>query len=432
MIKVKKITTLIVTAVWMFFIGTSAAQDISQSVVDLINQIRSAPYDQALALGYSAEFLTGQGITPQTQLPAYTNNTTLAGRISPDNTHETKALATNRINGVVTFSNFMDPEDAAVVFVQSQLQNELDSGEFTAILSDTYSMVGVSVTSGTTASCANGWFFSLLLESDTDKYATQLLTVINQVRSKPETIRSYTGKSIDEYISDNQNIEFLAGDIYPPLFIDEMLARAGASEAYYLLNRVYPYDLSADAHMEVDERAAVYGYSGDWLQEHTVVAVYEKGNSTDRTNQIFSTLINGEMATWPTDALVFSVGFEDAGPGLSIQERDATDLAVFQFIQGARETSDSHTGPRVYGVLYLDSDRNQIYTPGEEIINEKICVYDQNMTLIKTVLTDNAGCFTASLEMNTTYFFQASYGGVDVSAQAFFDRDRFVGLLVSP
>lgn len=176
--------------------------------------------------------------------------------------------------------------------------------------------------------------------------------------------------------------------------------------------------------MTPEERALYFGYLGQSVREATGSAVCA-GNTMHCSSALFSALLHDELTTWPQDALVFSNDFQDAGPAISTSDGD---IAAFSLFASRVATERYLQSPRIYGVIFLDADNNNAYSPGEELAGETIEVYDGNQNLVTTLVSDNAGHFSMTLGAGQQYLFKVALEGVVVSETVFVDTDKFVKL----
>ena len=428
-----------ILAILVFCVCSSSAADISEnqsSLLDLINQIRTAPFSYALSLGYDTKFLEERGLVPDTEFEPYHMDDFLNSRAADSNTpligNETEVLEiepvhliTAETGGVVTFLNFMPANIAGKIFIDYLFKQEIESKNFQYILSDDYLYVGISIESGVTEHRMNAWFLTISLGSSVLKSEGQILNLVNQVRSEPWKIQPYVDKTLIDIFYDHPNIFDLFGREYPPVFLNTSLHLSARASSFYLLNKTYPEPLAFVIGTSM-EWMTHFGYNGASVRESVVAC--EKEDAISIVNTLFSSLVLNEFNTWPEGAVVFSSGFQDAGPGISFRSNEDVNKAVLAFDIGAGVKEADEQISKIYGILFFDKDENYLYSPGEEIAQETVMVCDEDMNPLKSVITDNAGHFSMILESNKNYFFNAEPEGFSVSAKFFVSTDQFVKL----
>jgi len=287
-----------------------SAED-DQYFLDMINQIRTAPYVYARDLGYTHEALSKIGILPETEISRapYTLDSDLtaaAAKESEEMADEEMAgeeitvsdtppvyRLTASTGGVVSFFNFMSREEAFIIVINYLFKKELDNESFDHILSKDYSSAGIGISAGKVGS-GNAWFVAICLRSSELVSQIQMLNLINQVRHNPDNIWKYTSLDRAEAYILNPNIVYL-GDRdngYKPLFFDASLSASAQARSDYELNGTYPQGLS-EAQTDL-ERAAYYDYNGEFAQEYALT-MKKINTSTEKNspsvNEFFQWLI---------------------------------------------------------------------------------------------------------------------------------------------
>lgn len=479
----------VILMVIFFYLGSYAIADTAnnkESLLYMINQIRTSPFSHAVSLGYGDDFLVERGILPETELKPYTmddflnsraadaNGRNMAGDAEPAENGEPVEigpvhLLTAEVSFIVSFFNFMSADIAGQFFIDNLFKKELESKENQIILSDDYSWAGIAIEAGVTEDSMNAWFFTISLGSSMLRSEVQVLNLINQVRSEPSMVEEYINTDvIDNIVYDNWSTYHLVQGGYKPLFLNSFLHKSAVSGSFYMLNETYPdsFPLTVTAEMSPWEMSLYYGYSWDFLDESSVIIVCAKDDSISCVNTIFSYLVLNELNNRPDDAVIFSDTVQDAGPGLAVSSGENFDVVAFSLAVGSniqenaveldiQENAadldiqeDPGQTSRIYGILFLDSDGNNFYSPGEEIAKENVIVYDEEMNQIQSIVTDNAGHFSITLDSNKSYFFKAvleGFSGVSEDSsgaledfygietdKVFVDTDLFVKLVCTP
>ncbi|WP_286817313.1 CAP domain-containing protein [Desulfobacter sp. UBA2225] len=467
------IHTIISAMVFWGVCGPAAAlsAEDDQVFLDMINKIREAPYVYARDLGYTHEALIKIGILPEIKkrLAPYTLDSDLTAAAAEESKEmASEDMASEEITvsdtrpvyrltastgGVVSFFNFMSRETAFKIVINYLFKKELDNESFDHILSKDYSSAGIAISAGKVGS-GNAWFVAICLRSSELVSQIQMLNLINQVRHNPDNIWNYTSLNRAEAYILNPNIVYL-GDRdngYKPLFFDASLSASARARSAYELNGTYPQALS-EAQTDF-ERAAYYLYDGEFAQEYA--ARMKKINASTEendpsVNEFFQWLIQKELESWPQSPVAFSVDFQDIGSNMAFQSSGISgeiyDLWVLSFVVGKNgrntigddnSTINTAQNPRIYGVLFADIDKDNLYDPGEEIGKQTVTAWVhtdgvEGMQEVKQVATtDNAGHFSMELEANRQYLFVATIGEVSVRQDLFITSDQFVKLGYTP
>lgn len=420
------------------------AGDNNTMLLDRISQIRSAPYDYALSMGYDPLHLETVGVMPETRFSSYVPDDSLriwadgataqmAGDTEDLSSDMTETLYTAETGAVISFANFMTAEAAAEIFLENLFRSEIDSGRFQFLLSDEYIYAGVSVRSGVMEDQTAAWFFSLVLGSSVRTSEIQLLNMINQVRSNPWSVQAYIDMDLLSVFNGNWDAYYLMDTALTPVFFDASLYAAVKAFAAYLLSGLLTAPLTPD--MSPLEAASVYGYTGTDVVE-TLTSQVDDGTATAALPaQLFSDLVLGEMATWPLGAVLFSGDAHVAAPALMVKQRPNSNLTLCRLYVGnaAVEVEDSDAvQANIYGIAFSDDDCNGFYNPGEEIPGETVKVSGKDGSFATTVATDKAGHFALGLEPGRDYVFETQFSGEVLTREAFVTGDQFLTIIHTP
>jgi hypothetical protein len=321
----------------------------------------------------------------------------------------------------------MPVDTAFKIVVDNLFRKEIETNEFHYILSNTYSYAGIAISPGRLEDRVNAWFVAICLGSSELVSDIQMLNLVNQVRDDPWKILDYTRLNPAEAFTENQEVVHLFAGGFQPLFSDASLMASASAHSFYVLHGTYP-ELSGETPLE---RAAFHGYAGDFVQEFalTVPSLKEEGPASVGT--LFSALIHRELKVWPEGSAVFLNDFQHAGSSMSFQAGDDIDISVLSLVTGENSHKDDQM-PRIYGLVFSDNDGNGLYSPGEEMIQQIVKVYDQDMQALENVVTDNAGHFSMTLDANKQYSFKTTIEDVPVSREIFIATDQFVQLIYPP
>jgi hypothetical protein len=441
------ISAMVIWAVYNPAAALSAEDD--QVFVDMINQIRTAPYDYAIGLDYLPEDLIAKGILPETRYESYSLDEDLSATAA-DESHamaetesqlmageditEPEELPVHRLTastgGVVSFFNFMTRETAFKIVIDYLFKEELDNNTFNHILSEEYANVGIAISAGKVGS-GNAWFVAICLGSAELVSEIQMLNLINQVRADPENIWKYLEFDQTEAFNLNANISSLfdSDNVYKPLFFDASLSASAQAQSFYILNEMYLEEALSETQTAL-ERAKYYEYEGDVVQEPFLSAYSSPEENGLSVDSLFLWLIEKELEKWPDSPVAFLTDFQDVGssiaflPGGEIYDWDTS---VLYFVMGKKDPNTSNDESssssnndddddemsRIYGILFEDIDGDDLYAPGEELRQQTVTVSVymddvDEMQEYQRVVTDNAGHFSIPLETNRQYNFTAT------------------------
>jgi len=459
-----KITTVLVLLA-VCCVNSAAAETSSRDifVLDLINQYRAAPFAHAVSLGYDPVVLQEKGIDPETVLAPYELDEELSNAAhdanSPASAVDAEAESippvrarTTRTSSVFSFFYFIPMETAAQVFVENLFKNELDSGVFQFVLSKEFQYAGTAVDPGVVAETRmNAWFVSLVLGSSERVSEMQMLNLINQVRAYPPQTQYFIHTDSVALFDQNPNLHYLREMQFSPLFPDEVLqhwARADVAMSGTSQEDVSGTDVGvsvADFHQS---------YPGKFFQTATVAASWQDMTTARPVADLFSALLYSELSTWPYGgAVVFSKYYAQAGVAINLETIENTGIGVVSihagsYIDWSLVPEETEQPPqeteqvRIYGLVFFDHDDNRMYSPGEEVMQQTVSVYeltqdpllvpDENPAFVNTVVTDNAGHFSLSLAPGRQWVFEAEKDGETVRRIIHIEEDHFVKMFFSP
>jgi hypothetical protein len=497
-------------ALWTVGLAGAAAantDDSGRQVLDRINQYRQAPYEHAVALGYDPGHLETIGILPDTRFTPYESDDDLslaaseanALAVSPetpvDQDPANENLATPDPSGrqqvvqteaVLTFSNFIAGETAAVLFAENLLKTELNTGVFEFVLASGFSHAGASVDPGVRDG-RNAWFSTLMLGSPARIMDMQMLHLINQVRAEPERVEDYLSAGLDAMFEQNQQIYLLPTLRFQPLFLDSLLYEM--AEADVLTPEAVSF--APDNRMILNTETGEKTWLGQRFQDMTAAVSWENMNKARPVTALFTALLLQELSGWPYNAVIFSNHFTEAGTYVhldivspsetgGVTETDLESSPVIGFedsiwngfdtvpespVQsgsgvvtlcagsaapvpepvspGADETLPDPETVRIYGLVFFDQDGDDLYAPGEELAKEIVNVYpltgepgqmtENASEPAYQVITDNAGHFSLSLESGRYWVFE-TWKQEQVSRQSIYidNTHRFVKMSFLP
>lgn len=438
------------------YTSASAVDGANSYVLDLINQYRTAPYEHAVALGYDPAVLAEMGIVPETRLRPYEMDETLfesaenANALAAGTVDETwipvsaDRLRTVQTGSTLTFSNFIPMETAGSFFIENLIKRELDSGNFQYILSTDFRYAGVSMVPGVLDGL-NTWFSSLVLGTSARVIDIQMLNLINQVRAEPELVPLSVSTDFLELLKQNQRIHQLPLLQFQPVFFNEQLY--GFAEADVIGSngeeggsKDLLEEVILQALPEVNPES-VNSYSGGYFDIATAGVTWTDLAEARVVTDLFSALLVNEFSTWPYNAVIFSNHYNEAGVYISVEPGEPVPspetwkpplqpgVGAVSYVSGPGvPVTDSVMEPaRIYGILFVNSDGDYIYAPGDEVPRETVTVYDVHRNWVTSAVTDNAGHFSVTLEPGW-YWFEAWHSDQYVHQLIQVERDQFLKL----
>ncbi len=393
-------------------------------MIELINSMRQDPLAHAERLGFDRQALVQslgwfEDAATNGFLPL-TGNTSLFSRASDHNTIETTGitndavspahdfLVTGETGGVVSFYNFIQPRTAIGIVIDNLFKAELDPERTGAryILSDTFDIIGVSLKAGQLEdSTQRAYFITLFLaDSGVVKTQVQVLTVINQIRANPFVFQKYLMFPSDTTMVDFFNSFYALLKTYEPLFYNPVLTLSATG----VLN-------DKNDGLSGFEYAGLLGYEGMDVKQMRVSSTYA-GDDNPKTpaSMLISDMLVKESSKLTRRLL--NPDLDEFGMGLEFMDKDdGTGLgSVLHYGQKTTTPADDMLGSavpfddgqfnqnpddvfRIYGVVFSDTDGNQVYTPGEEINGKAVSIYDAAGDLAVRVFSDAAGRWLAAL-----------------------------------
>ncbi|WP_020588594.1 hypothetical protein [Desulfobacter curvatus] len=420
---------------WIFFLlagscfyflhGVAHAEE--SSLLDNINTIRQAPYAYGLTLGLSQDQLSGCGLTESASFEIYNMDESLnvmafqmneaAMSDESDQEDQIPAFSTvTEVGGIFEFSNFISMDTAGKIFVDNLFKKEIESGNFQYILSSEYTQVGVSVLAGTTHGYPNTWFFSLCFDAESSVNDAVLLTLVNQLRADAWGVVSAN------ILSNNFSgeIDPVLGRVLlkkrPPLFLDPTLSEISSIAVQ-----------TGEETGAVSEDDEIPSYDGTLLPEIGGIVQLQGSNSSEKKiNRIFGTILEDTLPHLETIPGILNDDAQDIGIATMTSESLDDSVSIrFNLNTGIPSlTAAQDDVNRVYGVLYVDQDKNGYYSPGEEVCSRNISVWvkdaeAENYVQTQTITTDYAGRFLLSLPSKKRYRFSCTVQNADADTQSF-------------
>ena len=420
----------------------SATDEDTAYLLELINEIRLDPFTSAEALGYDRAALAETLPWLKASYEPYVMDDFLSSRAEAENSldgeipeseipPEHDYARTGETGAVVGFLNFMPLKTAFRIIVENLLKQELnpDSVGQSYLLGTDFTRIGVSVRGGVQEVDGlrqNAYFITLCFGSSLLKSEVQVLTMVNQVRARPVSVRTYVGVSFFKLLKNRPNFLFKWYRVYPPLMDSSILYGSAQSYSKQLISFAEDASLPLDSDPLV--RALGMGYDGLEVVESVSLREHPVDESSAQiANVVFSSLVNDELERVPERGSVFSLGTSDGGVGIAFASFDDDQVKIIGSVldAGVAAVDDGQAG--IYGVVYFDNDGNGIYSPGEGYGSASVVVFRQSdNAIVKQTVTDNAGHFSLSLVNQEVYRVEVSAGETMESLEIIIDQDLFL------
>ena len=267
---------------------------------------------------------------------------------------------------------------------------------------------------GTAQGYPNTWFFTLCFDTKSSLSEAMLLTLINQLRADPWAV------VISNLLSNN-----LSGTIdpvtaralrrkMPPVFLDRALLETARIAA------------QAEAAGKIlSENGQNQGYEGVFLEEICGTVPLEDDSQEKTVNRIFGKILEYKLDNLKDIPGILDYHAGDIGLAAMVSEvSNDFESMVFNVNAGIPKVTDGEEDTkRVYGILYVDRDKNGLYSPGEEVHSRDISVWeedaDENAVLVQTITTDYAGRFILFLPSEKRYRFSCAPQNPGAKAESF-------------
>lgn len=449
--KIKKYILLSVICLLMLNPLSSRASESKDNfnfIISLINEIRTDPLGRAEDLGYDRDTLkTSLPWLEEAYFP-YERDSFLDVRATarnhldeeipdPEISPEHDYARTGETGGVVTFFNFLSPDNAARIVVENIFKQELNPEKTTAlhILSRDFTRLGISMdarmeTVGQYRQ--NAYFITLCFGSSQLRSEVQVLTMVNQVRSQPSSLITYLGNgtSIIELLDNNLNFISEWFKKYPPLMDNFFLHQSAQKYAEQLVDTGRTSSaLSSDPLI----RALDMGYQGTNTTESLILKTLSANETTGSiANAMFSHLVEEELKAAPQRGAIFSQETNEGGMGISFFAVNDQIQIISSVLDVGLAKPEDNEKICIYGMVYSDKDKNNIYSPGEghELASLTIIRKSDDL-IIEKIITDLEGHFTTSIEANEAYLLEISTGGFSSSLEILPNQNIFLPIKIT-
>ena len=413
--------------------GQSGEDDINSYMMQLINDIRENPLGNAEALGFDRQTLISTLPWMQETYSPYTWNDFLQERAKARNLPDAELaepavspdcdfVRTGESGGVLSFLNFFSTQNAAKIIVQNMFKQELNPLNIGTryILTTRFNQVGADLAAGveeTDQGRLNAYYITFCFASHQLTSEVQLLSMINQARTRPAGIVTYLQNRSSLIELFNNNLELLSQwfRVYSPLMESHVLDTLAVQSAGELVD----FDLP-DTNGALETTSVLQGipsltnetmaYTGTGLSSNVAIkAIPTGGTSADIAETVFFHLLENELAAAPQRGAMFSETADEAGTGIALYTVDDQVEIVGAAIKTGTTTSGNPDTISIYGVVFNDENQDGIYSPGEELPLSTVTFTpsageeDSLSALSCTEFCDNAGHFTLSLPAGHTY-----------------------------
>lgn len=364
-------------------------RDIQQITLDIVNEIRLDPLGYAESRGFDRQALLSahawlgeliaQGM-PQVAADDYLSARAATQGESPEQTPWQEPAVSGEVSGSVSFPNFISPGDAVRIFLNYRFERELGT-DFTGrrlLLCADLENVGMALYADSESSLS--YNITICFGSSDKKANVQMMNMVNQLRADP-------GHTAIVF-----SLETLAAaPPCPPVFRNSSLADV-AGQSLGL-------DRAGLASM-----AAELGYSGQIVEEATLMQPLAKNNDNLQVLIGFMSLVNQEVSAGSEKELLLNQQVDELGIFFSLYDMAESDYLQLGMVGGGTAAIDDTESSKIYGVVYSDPDFNEFYTPGEGVADRKVSFFRKDtQEKITTVLTNNAGQFEISLPYGLEY-----------------------------
>lgn len=451
-IKIMKFVKIYIWFLFVALVGGAPVKGLAEGtggnddyVINLVNQIREAPLSHAEKLGYNSQeilnalpwlsdienglpkvspsdTLNQRAVSLNTDARTVNDNPYIQGvdltsdEMNSVDTVNTVYASQGDIGGVVAFKNFMDPLTAIEIIVNSQFKKELDPGYDgkQILLSPDYKLIGSSLVAdriNVDGRLRNAFFVDICLASSLLKSEVQIVNMINQVRANPSDASVYLPV----------NLGFIPVEGVSPLFFNTALESAAKTVLY--------------DEVDVLAHALDFGFPTSEVGYTAALEIFSKSTDDSLVFRIFSSLMIREVLAYTQRDVIFSPSWRNVGPALSAVGNESNDSVKVSIVTGGRTPANDQVEEeglfRIYGVLFTDTDLNGVYTPGEEIADRLISVYDNHSNIrVRTTYSNKAGHFSFKLSGNTEYNIETVIDGERSGQLVVSNSDRYLNLIV--
>lgn len=362
------------------------------------------------------------------------------------------------IGGVVSFYSFMPAKFAWEIVIINQFKQELkpDMEGPLYILNPRFDTMGLDMRGGPNevdGELVNAYFATICFVSSRLKAEAQVLNMVNQVRYNPSSINTYMESSLIEILDHDffyfakwlwlypYSPEWNSSNL-PPLFDNSNLHDSARYRASGLLNPDDP-SLKQDMMGATLPETELYKVKKESVAKVIIPVDVNSDITLGLTSdevayKLFTSMLGAELRAVYKKGAIFSVETDRGGVGIdlaSINDREQSVIAVLHAARVAQSSADE-TSPAdfdtlnrvgIYGVVFSDTDENQIYSPGEGKESIPVDVFrTSDNSLVGRTFTDASGHFSVTLEKDQEYRFEISSGENRVLFSKAFDKSSFL------
>lgn len=307
--------------------------------------------------------------------------------------------------GMITFNNFLNPQNAVLKIFKNIYRNELDpafEGQRN-ILNPDIKEVGLSFSGGVfnfDNYTANVYMVTCDFGTEIELHDLQLLQLINQARAYPLAVADYYYKNLDGFFDVYPEYYELMESGLPPLGLNLQLYQAAASHAADMAESGYVSHVSPDNQTPA-MRLQANGYIPAWMAESIYrMPVYDVDAMQGEITDIFKLIFNGAFKTtgW-YDRNLFSAEAMDAGLSVVYQSSAIGSISTNDFQLAVIEyaAQELHSSVAIIGTVYDDLNENELYDAGEGLSGASVSIIESgsedDLVIYKQMITNPAGGF---------------------------------------
>ena len=283
------------------------------------------------------------------------------------------AVETGESIGIVAFTNFIEPEEAARLLFEEMFRGEVDPDrtEPRTILNPDLEEIGIALGTGTLRLgrlSYNIYVVACDFGAGADVAGVQLLSLINQARTNPLEVAASLGVDTRQLLADFPEMYGILTEGLPPLAFDARLYRAARGHTLDMLEAGY-YSRDSRDGRTYEDRIREAGYEAVDSGEAVGIACRSICEETREAPALFFRRIftNELKGLEPGEMTILNPLLKEAGiaiaGGTSVPLGgicgDEMILLTADF--GSEETS----GLFLSGVTYVDENGNGLYDAGE-------------------------------------------------------------------
>ncbi len=431
-------------------VSETVPSQIERELLELINQARRTPLDTVSRLGLNSdavlaglpelsEILT-DGIPPlnfnghlYTSAKAHTEDMIANGyysEMSIDGRSVFDRVAQSGYShsdageslGMLAFTNFVPPDTAARLIFENIFIDEvaIENGKSKNILNPKFQDVGIYFGSGSwvlNGKKVNVYLATLDFGKEGMNYSEQLfVSLINQARSNPIKTAACLGMDMEKLFENRLDLFTILAYGLPPVVFDARLHKAAENHALDMFEKDYVSTVSLDGKTPEDRLGdRNYGYilSAEFID---CISSENYENPEKTVSLLFEKRFKEELSYDSIEKLVIlNPDFNEIGVSLNAFEnagrQNFSGKVVNLLVSDLARTEDDNKAC-IFGIAYVDENRNENFDPGEGICGSKIEICDVGDGIpIAVAYSEKSGCFSAEVETGGVYMLKSEFEG---------------------